>query len=177
MTHVMIDLETMDTRPSAAIVSIGAVAFDREQGVASEFYSVVDLTSSIETGGTVSGDTILWWMRQSEFARRALSTDRVPVGDSLGMFDSWFRSLGDVVGVWGNGSSFDNVILRETYGRLGLETPWSWRLDRCYRTVKKTFEAKNSGWRPRALDGVVHNALDDARHQALVLLDIWQQDS
>ena len=44
-THIMVDLETADTKPTAAIFSIGAVAFTAA-GVTQKFHAVVDLQSS-----------------------------------------------------------------------------------------------------------------------------------
>ena len=50
------DLETMGTKPDAAITAIGAVAFDlKSKTLGKEFYVVVDLASSMAAGGTVGG--------------------------------------------------------------------------------------------------------------------------
>lgn len=73
VTDVMLDLETMGQGPDAAIVAIGAVSFDLEAGkLGSEFYTVVDLTSSVEAGGKMDPSTVLWWLQQSEQARSEL---------------------------------------------------------------------------------------------------------
>ena len=170
--HIMIDLETMGTRPSAAIVSIGAVVFD-EHTLRDQFYAVVDLQSAIDSGATVGGGTVMWWLRQSENARLAL-TDQAstrPIREVLSDFDSFVhRAEGyNLEGVWGNGAAFDNVVLAESYRRLGTEPPWPFWLDRCYRTMKNLHTSV-----PVKHTGTAHNALDDAVAQAKHLQRMWR---
>lgn len=62
MLNVMLDLETMDTKPTAAITEIGAVRFDNEK-ILSRFRIKVDLQSCIDLGLTVSGSTIMWCLK------------------------------------------------------------------------------------------------------------------
>ena len=170
--HIMIDLETMGTRPSAAIVSIGAVIFD-EHTLRDQFYANVNLQSAIDSGATVSGATVMWWLKQHDDARLAISDPHSaqPIREVLGDFDSYVRrTVGyDIDGVWGNGAAFDNVVLAESYRRLGMEPPWPYWLDRCYRTKKNLHPTV----RP---DHTVtpHNALDDAVTQALHLQRMWR---
>lgn len=162
--HVMIDLETMGTRPNAPIVAIGAVAFDANT-LGPEFYTVVDLGDAVSEGAVIDPNTVLWWMQQSDEARAVFKRDGEPLGFALGEFRQWICDL-DLDGVWGNGASFDNVILSEAYRRLGTETPWPFWKDRCYRTVKNMFDV------PMGRIGVHHNALDDAKTQAMHLMRI-----
>lgn len=164
--HIMIDLETMGTRPNAPIVSIGAVAFDAT-GVHKKFYRVVDLESAVKAGGVIEPSTVLWWLVQSHDARMALADDIAePVKDVLDAFALWVAKF-DVAGVWGNGATFDNVILTETYHRAYGVTPWRFWQDRCYRTVKNMYPGVEM-----VRSGTHHNALDDARTQAEHLIAI-----
>lgn len=75
--HLMIDLETMGTRPTAAIVSIGAVFFDTESELlGDEFYERIELNSVIQhEETTLEADTIKWWLTQSSEARREIVKD------------------------------------------------------------------------------------------------------
>lgn len=52
----------------------------------------------------------------------------------------------------------------------GLEQPWAFWNDRCYRTLKARSELKI------ARTGTHHNALDDAKSQALHLITIWRAE-
>lgn len=182
MTHpllqqpeVMLDLETMSVRPDAAIVAIGAVAFDRTDPSRTwpTFYERVDLSSSMAAGGAVDGATVRWWLQQSESARAEVSArDAAHIAAVLSLFSAWIDSLGDRAKVlmWGNGADFDNVVLRSAYERLMLEAPWSWWNNRCFRTLRK--ERPEVAEPPQAAGHVEHHALDDARQQVEHLLAI-----
>lgn len=164
--HIMLDLETMGTRPSAPIVSIGAVAFSAG-GVHHEFYLPVSLSTSVSEGAIIDPVTVMWWMEQSDEARRALrAADATPVREALRKFFDWQKAF-ELAGVWGNGASFDNVILTETYHRAYGVTPWRFWQDRCYRTVKNMYPNVEL-----VRSGTHHNALDDARTQAEHLIAI-----
>lgn len=169
--HIMIDLETMGTRPSAPIIAIGAVAFDHRI-VRDEFYVNVDLQSAVTAGATIDPGTVMWWLQRSDEAREALASGQtVDIVTALDKFDEWFdgvrQSHGEIKGVWGNGASFDNAILTETYKRLGFNPPWEFFKDRCYRTIKSVFPSVKI-----ARSGTHHNALHDARTQAQHLIEI-----
>src|SRR5574337_1474769 len=112
----MVDLETVDNKPTSAIASIGAVMFD-EDGLYDEFYIVVDHLSSIQLGLTQSADTMNWWSKQSEEARKIFhpDTSKYDVKIALIEFGSWFKNNGGLY-LWGNGSDFDNAILSTAYG-------------------------------------------------------------
>jgi len=163
----MIDLETMGTRPTAPIVSIGAVAFDAT-GIHDKFYVNVDLTSAVAAGGIIDPSTVMWWMSQSDESRAALlvKDDQYSVVGALSALSAW-GDWGKVTGVWGNGATFDNVILRETYYRAAVPCPWPFWNDRCYRTIKTIYPNVEL-----VRSGTHHNALDDARTQAEHLIAI-----
>lgn len=170
--HIMIDLETMGTSPSAAIVAIGAVIFD-EHTLRDQFYANVDLQSAIDSGATVDGSTVMWWLKQSDAARAAITDPETtrPIREALEDFAAFTRLAAQhgLEGVWGNGASFDNVLLAESYRRLGMDRPWPFWLDRCYRTMKNLHTSV-----PVDHTGVAHNALDDAVAQAMHLQRMWR---
>lgn len=159
--HVMLDLETADSRPTAAIVSIGAVIFHGD-GTGREFYAAVDLQSSLDAGCTKSEATLAWWAQQSE-AARAVFTDpaRVSLAVALQALASF---IDPQARVWGNGASFDNAIMANAYAAMGMPLPWKFWNDRCYRTVSAIAPTR------RQQGGTHHNALDDAKSQADHLL-------
>jgi hypothetical protein len=163
--NVMVDLETMGDGANAAIVSIGAVRFN-EEGITDKYYQIVDLQSCIDSGLVVTGSTIQWWLKQSDQAREEIAQRGIHLAAALQDFTTW---LGDDVILWGNGASFDNVILASAYRAVSHRLPWKFWNDRCYRTVKNQFpEIK--------LDrtGTHHNAVDDAYSQAWHLIEMAQ---
>ena len=167
--HIMLDLETMGTRPNAPIVAIGAVAFDAG-GIHREFYEVVALQSAVRSGATIDPNTVMWWMEQGDEARAALygaQNDAIGIEHALRNFVQLVCSYGDnLIGVWGNGASFDNVLMHESGKRCGVPM-WEFWKDKCYRTVKGMYPDVKM-----KRTGTHHNALDDAKSQALHLIEI-----
>lgn len=168
-THVMIDLETMSTEYNAAIVSVGGVAVKNGE-VLRTFESTVTLQSSIDAGLHISASTIAWWMQQSDHARKALQggTELRKVLESL---NAWAEPLKDPR-VWGNGATFDNVILRNAYNVVGLEPFWKYKHDRCYRTFKDLVDPQRR-LLPREGD-TAHTALADAVDQMCHLQKMFE---
>lgn len=170
MTQAMVDLETMGNGPNAAIIAIGAVAFDSEKGVHDgKFYRIVDLASAVQNGGEITPSTVLWWMGQSEAARNEFKRKGETIKSALLDFSAWC-SNNSIEEVWGNGATFDNVILRSAYDRAGIAAPWKYNKDRCYRTVKALYPEVSI---PNV--GVAHNAVNDAEYQALCLIKMLNQ--
>lgn len=166
MNHIMLDLETLGTRPGCSVISIGAVAFDPGTlTVASDgFYLVVNQKSCEEHGLHVDKGTLGWWMRQSEDAKKVLVESRrggFPLPDALGMFRDYLSDFKSDVRIWGCGSDFDNAILSHCYVAIGSKQPWKYTSNRCYRTLKSILPSIEM-----ERTGTYHNAFDDAKSQA-----------
>ncbi|WP_248891138.1 exonuclease [Citrobacter freundii] len=181
-THLMVDMETMGNSPDAPIVSIGAVFFDPSTGnTGAEFYRVVNLESSMSFGMKPDASTIQWWLKQSSEARSAILVDEaMGLRESLELLADFIAENAangsHTVQLWGNGCSFDNVILRRAYALT--ETPFAvpFRNDRDVRTMVEL--GKSVGINPRfdtPFEGDMHNALSDARHQVKYVSAIWQR--
>lgn len=169
--HVMVDLETLASSNNAVIVSIGAVAFNPDTGEINPetFYITVDGESCQQVGMQISAKTVMWWLEQSTEARAALKGG-VPLRDALTAFRQWsMRTAGPELSLWGNGATFDNIILRNAYSALGQYVPWKYNKDFCYRTMKNMFPGVLS-----AREGTHHNALDDAMTQTKHLCAIFE---
>lgn len=166
MSHIMLDLETMGNGPQAAIIAIGAVAFDLS-GIKDRFYTQVSLESSVRAGLIADPSTIMWWMQQSDEERAAFQGNdkAAQLRGALGQFSQWMYEVGGEQ-VWGNGASFDNAILGNAYRAVGTIQPWKFWNDRCYRTFTSLFNAV-----PLQRVGTHHNALHDAESQAQHLID------
>lgn len=180
MHNVMLDLETMGNGPRAAIVSIGAVFFDPLTGeLGAEFEAHVDLRDSARFG-EMDPDTVLWWLRRSDEARAGVTKgERLLLSNALCDLYGWiFTSSPDRdVAIWGNGASFDNVILRSAYRAAQLVEPWSHWNDRDVRTVVELGRTL-CGFDPKKempFEGVAHTALADAKHQARYVSAIYQR--
>lgn len=171
MKHVMIDLETLDTAATAAIVAIGAVFFDPDHNeLGDTFYRAIDVSSVLGHGFSVSGDTLKWWLQQSDEARQVFANGN-EIGTVLDELAVFLESQGktESVKVWGNGAAFDNVILANAFSATKRTTPWRFWNDRCYRSFKALHPEV-----PFVREGTHHNALDDAISQAKHLCQIFE---
>ena len=160
----MIDVETLDTRSTAVILSIGAVEFG-PSGLGRTFYQNIDIDTCFAHGLTASASTLKWWMGQSPEARDEAFADYAPslyavLQDFIDAFD-WRDKR-----VWANGADFDLPIVGNALRAVGLSEPWLFYNSRCYRTLKNTI--------PKAVYNALkieprlaHNALEDAIAQAL----------
>lgn len=167
-THYVLDLETLGKGPNAPIVAIGAVCIKGAKPV-DELYRRARLESAMHPtfGRQPDASTIQWWLQQSTEARAEIDGSQ-PSNDifsALRQLADWmaiYATESEAI-VWGNGSSFDNVILRSTFEACGLSLPWQFRHDRDLRTILALYpEAKNVG----EFEGTKHHALHDARHEA-----------
>lgn len=172
-TRIMLDLETLGTAPGSAILAIGAVKFGN--GVCyAEFYQRVDLQGCIDAGLRMDPSTVLWWLQQPDEARLEITKPGIPLAQALQLFSAWvhLQPHGDEkqndVEVWGNGAAFDNALLDVAYTAARLPRPWRYSNDRCYRTVKNIY----LGAAEMQRTGTHHNALDDARSQAMYLMQM-----
>lgn len=167
--NYMVDIETFSTETNAAIVSIGAVFMSFDRGfLGSEFYYSIDLKSSVDSGGHMQPETVGWWMQQSDEARKILFKNTVSLRHALLGLSDFLDSHDGDPRVWGNGATFDNVILRSAYKSEKIDFPWHFKNDMCYRTEVNL----NPEIEKDEREGTYHNALDDAKFQARHLFKI-----
>lgn len=180
-TDVMIDLETLGTRPGCVVLSLGAQAFGPD-GLGDKFYEVFKIKQMQEAGLEIDAGTLGWWLKQSDKAREVLveASDCPLQAPSLAYrlmdFEGFLSRQDKEARVWGNGASFDLAIWREVVRRFGRSDPWKYRFERCFRTATGLpHYAGDVRLFERA--GVYHNAFDDAKWQARVLMDVlgWKK--
>ena len=145
MIDITIDFETTSLAPTAAIMSVGAVAwkrydeespfFGRGDGLLRypTFSAHVDLRSCFVEGFTFDQSTAEWWSHQSEKAKQALldydDGDNpclpidIVIADLLGWIkDDVQEALGDTeLCLWAQGTDFDIAILRYACYKLGIK--------------------------------------------------------
>lgn len=192
---VMIDIETLGTGKDAAMVQIGAVAFEPigggkiRNGAGEVFSCMVDADDALDLGATVTMGTLRFWLNESQEARSRvfgpknldLSNGPVFEGQPFGSTDQALRwllewpsaALGmnwdDFGGVWANGPTFDLSILEGHFDRFGITCPWHFSAPRDLRTLLKL--PRVGGW-PERMDTtgfIKHHAPDDCVMQIMAL--------
>jgi len=168
--------------PKGALISIGAVYFDIRTGTLGAQFSVnIDLRSSVSKGMMTDEKTIKWWNGPSNAEALELTkVDMVTLPDALMEFMNWIAENRKQPMMWGNSSSFDNVILDEAFKLCELPFPSHYRQWRDMRTwtqelgkdllglKKKDFSHLEEDWQ-------AHVALDDAIKQARIISEIYQE--
>lgn len=171
--HLMMDIETLDVETTAAIVSIGAVVFNpRGDGItdALEYSVTIDRKSNEAHGRTVSPATLEWWEAQSEEAKRKVfGGPHTELSTALRQFTTWINILNPTcTRVWAKDPDFDVNIVAHACRSLGLMWPFGFYESRSVRTAMEM--AYPEGDFPRmAVDGPKHDALTDAKEQALCI--------
>lgn len=147
MLDITIDLETCSLCPTAAVMSIGSVAWRRDN-TASPFYNLkggkqdpasvfschIDLRSMFINGFTFDEKTAAWWKAKTDEAKDSLlSNDSyelpcrpidVAVKDLFEWAQDFKKEQGEQdVCLWAQGSDFDIAILRYICYKFGIDMP------------------------------------------------------
>jgi hypothetical protein len=165
LTDIMIDLETLDTLPTATILTIGAVKFDPfgddiNNPRCEKLYLRVDLDSCDRIGLTVSPQTIEWWGNQDPKAQaEAFDPEgRIDIVDAMNQL---YKFCWGAKRIWSHGAGFDIPICEHVFRTIGKAIPWAFWESRCTRTL---FDIGINPHRPPVLK---HHALEDAWNQAV----------
>lgn len=167
--HVMLDIETLGTRPGSMITAIGACTFGPgvPRAARRTLYLRPTLDDQARAGMSIDPATVLWWLGQGDDARAALChRDDMPLLSALLSLRSFLLDATDGaehLQIWCHGPSFDAVLIERAWYRLrcGGE-PWSYRELRCLRTLLGLAGLSMRDF-PAA---VAHDALADAMAQA-----------
>lgn len=174
---LMVDIETMDTCATAAILTIGAVIFDpfgldTEDSIRANEKNLFKATISLEDnqaqGRTFSAGTIAWWLQQEKAAQDALFQGHIDnLKQALTKFRMFIQQGIQPGRIWAKSPDFDCVILQNAFNSVGIMWPFKFWESRCVRTVTEL--AYPEGDAPVIGVGVAHNALDDSIRQALMV--------
>lgn len=171
--HISVDCETLSLRENAALLSIGAVVFNPYSldsvailRAGRTFSVIIDLRDQAEKYGRhIDADTIKWWMKQSDEARKqAFSDASVGFVEALTQFENWILDkVGKTARMWTHGAAEDSVWLRGAAREAGIASNIFYRNVRDTRTLFELTDTPEIN-----IDGLAeHVALDDAIYQAL----------
>lgn len=136
--HLMIDLETLSTAPTAVVTQLGWCLFDpRAENVQAYGCLYLNPDVQIKNGLTVDWGTIAWWLKQDEASRSLMARPTLGVilpSEALVAVTRLFEAR-DVDGVWSHGACFDVAIVENLYRRANVRVPWDFRQVRDTRTL------------------------------------------
>jgi DNA polymerase III epsilon subunit-like protein len=159
-----VDLETLDTRHTSKILSIGAVFNDEK------FYVEIDQSHYVNTPFTESQSTVEWWAKRGGF-----QPSEVPKSpyEAITKFHIWLRNQTERLSdweVWANSPTFDCEKLRFHMEHFSLRVPWKFYQERDVRTMHSLAQAMRLGVRKPENP---HNALQDAANQRMYVESIY----
>lgn len=169
---VMVDIETLGTKPDSTVFQIAAAVFDIKTG---ELQETFNMTADISCSKpVVDGSTIKWWLEtDKELFAKLLSSGNCSEDYMFQQFHVWMEELakkGDIR-LWGNGILFDNNFIRTHFEMSGLKYPVKYNNDRDVRTIlqlvadKLSCTEKELKEKFRPEDCHDHDAFDDVRKQ------------
>ena len=164
----MVDIETLATTPSAAMISFGACHFDIDTGVISDKLNVnIVMRDVAKTGLVVSKDTLQWWLRQDKEVFRSSQENAISHKDAMKIISDYLEKYKNSrLWQWG---SLDFPVIESNLIKQGYEAQWKyWRVDNA-RTVFNVFGVDIGCDR-----NAHHNAMQDAVDQAQYLIDFFQ---
>lgn len=177
-SHIMIDIESLDTSPYCVILTIGAVRFDpRGDGIVEK----LELRPTIEDqteiyNRVINDDTIRWWSTQNPAALEEAmgDNDREPLKDCM---EKLYKFCWNRQAVWSHGAPFDVVVMetamRQTLSDRPNPIPWPFYTVRDTRTL---FEIAGVSLKDKKYaTKTTHKAVEDAAHQALVVQDAYKK--
>lgn len=173
---MMIDVEALGKAPNAVVTQIAAAVFDPEKRtIVREFNVHVNIDSSIRHGCTVDKSTLMWWMGQPHNARQVMIQGQQGARNlpaALVELQKFVRMF-ELSAVWAHRMVFDFGKLDWLYHNVQRGgVPWDFKLQRDTVSTMEPFGASlrkyAAPYQRRA-----HDASDDARAQAMGLMDFF----
>ena len=165
--HATLDLETLDVRPSATVLTLGGVKFNpyNDSEPYSELYFKISIDDQDRLGRTVDDGTIAWWSQQDpaimeEAFDQSNPNEVMTVEQALASISRWCVGVDTL---WGQGYGFDFTMLEDMYRNAGKPIPWQFWQIRDSRTL---FGVLKNGDPRKRMQTNLHNALADAYFQA-----------
>jgi len=166
VNHLMIDFETLDTKPTSVVLSLGLVLFNKYNILASAHFDF-EIEGQMHNGRTISAQTLMWWLNQK--TGRNFITPAEHYSTTLSKVIYWIQTMGSAHGgfenVWANDPDFDCAILEDL---IPLSIPYKFWQKRSLRTF---VQYVGNGVKVPRTEGQQHNALVDALDQAKYVME------
>lgn len=172
------DIETLGTRVNTKIASIAVVVGDILTGrILAEFYVVIDTEGQVDRSTTES--TLAFWEKQAVESPKAyaelfgnttkkntLEQALVKLNTFLDIANGLLENQKRKINLFGNGPEFDNAIICDAMGDLGMTPNWHYTGDQSIRTAV-FFERLLTGNDSKYITDMTHkhHALHDAKHE------------
>lgn len=183
VTDIMIDVETLSTRVSTVVLSLGGIAFNMQDSIddpktTSTYYEEFAIQEQIDRGCKVDEGTIRWWMNMKTSTKEILMNDarrKCDVKNALLRFSAWVEMHDhEVKRIWSHGEAFDLAIVPELYAQYGIKCRLDYRKFRDTKTLFDWGDKEEYAARLRPNGHTEHHALLDAINQARAVQLVWR---
>lgn len=169
---IMLDLETLNTTPDAAVLSIGAVDINN---LNNSFHGIIDMNDAVRYG-TVGASTVKFWMQEAlsgSPAAKEIVNEGHDAWEVVQNFIIWVQTVQysnphnlPPFRIWCKYAAFDFPIITNLVDRMGCTLPWAYYEQYCATTIFKLT--------PDVFDDEPnqHSAVGDAINQARRLIKI-----
>lgn len=173
---LMLDIESLDTGPRSVILQIALTPFDidEEEVMDFPFNAFLPMQPQLDfiTPRTISADTLLWWMDQSDEARanlKACGVDdmhslRVIMGSFVHEFNRMISIPNSEYILVARGPQFDVVNVESLLRDLGMKAPWGYNKVVDLRTMMRNANISSKDV-PQDPKMVAHDARWDNLYQ------------
>lgn len=157
MRSIIYDYETLSQdRINGVVVSLAAVEFDSDRFVSNP-YEYEELLRDVKAikfdvqeqvrfyKRTISKDTLEWWKKQGEEARKQLKPDSVrdkSISETMNFFEERFGNLKGFKAVYTRGNTFDPFFLASTLAHFNQNDPFNWW---CYKDTRSIIDGMTFG--------------------------------
>lgn len=165
--HVMLDIETLGTKPGCVVLQVAMVSFNQERVIStSHRLWNIDVGDQLMAGLEIDPDTVAWWRKQDQTAQLIVlsptasrfrlreAREKIKAVLELELANERFK-------LWANPDWFDLPLLATIYQCAGEDYPWPRRQTADARTLLCA-----AGITTRTRSDVKHYALSDAIAQA-----------
>lgn len=173
---VMLDIETLDVRPSSHILQVSAIAFDSTKHKEASFSMNVDyedVERKYPNKFTTGEKTLKFWERQPRELWEDIRSNKRPLDEVLKGFSEFYKTVKEkgYRKIWCH-CDFDIPILKHAYDVCGIMVPWNFkdRLDIRTIVLAAGINLDVYDWKKKT-----HNSLDDCEFQIDYVSDCLQK--
>jgi len=187
--NIMVDIESYGRRPGDLVVSIGAVVFSSSLDAAlhgtvltgrpeHEFHAVLSFDEAErESRFGKEAETMRWWREDAPVAfvrlREMMHESKLDVRGLMVAFTDWLRPFCEQgYNVVGNSPRFDLSMIEHACLVTDVPYPVHYRAEADYRMLTDLMYGPDE--KPRPGPNMGHDALADAKFQALVYAKTFQ---
>lgn len=138
--NFVLDLETLGTMPTSAILQIGVTCIESRETVAIQ---IGEAYGTAPMNFTTNAHTRDWWLKQDMAVREEVFATGLCYEYALGALSDWLKAQSKLTNVpldramvWANDPEFDCVILQHAYLNVSFnDYPFNFRNHRSFRTL------------------------------------------